>query len=277
MADDAVLYVSDMSTGEHVRAWRPSVPGVGEVLHAHFTEHAYPAHTHDLWTVLLVDTGGVSYDLEHRAHRAPARSLTLLPPHVPHDGRAVQTSGFDKRVVYLDETWLPLDLVGAAVARPTVRDEQARRSVGALHDVLAAPGDELEAESRLAVVAERLVLHLDRTVDATRTGREPRLARRVRERLDGDTTDVPTLAALARDLDAHPTQLIRAFSREFGLPPHRYVTGRRVDRARRLLLDGMPAADVAVEVGFHDQAHLIRHFRRTLGVTPGAYTRVGAQ
>ena len=126
------------------------------------------------------------------------------------------------------------------------------------------------------MVAERLVLHLDRTADAPRTGREPRLARRVRERLDADVSDVPTLGALARDLDAHPTQLIRAFSREFGLPPHRYVTGRRVDRARRLLLDGMPAADVAVEVGFHDQAHLIRHFRRTLGVTPGAYTRPGS-
>jgi AraC-like DNA-binding protein len=266
-----------MSTGEHVRAWRPSVPGVGEVLHAHFTEHAYPAHTHDLWTVLLVDTGGVSYDLEHSSHRAPARSLTLLPPHVPHDGRAVRTSGFDKRVVYLDERWLPLDLVGAAVARPTVGDDQARRAVAALHEVLATPGDELEAESRLAFVSERLVLHLDRTTDAPRTGREPRLARHVRERLDRDVAEVPTLGALADDLDAHPTQLVRAFSREFGLPPHRYVTGRRVDRARRLLLDGMPAADVAVEVGFHDQAHLIRHFRRTLGVTPGAYTRVGAQ
>jgi AraC-like DNA-binding protein len=266
-----------MSTGEHVRAWRPSVPGVGEVLHAHFTEHAYPAHTHDLWTVLLVDTGGVSYDLEHSSHRAPARSLTLLPPHVPHDGRAVRTSGFDKRVVYLDERWLPLDLVGAAVARPSVRDDQARRAVAALHEVLATPGDELEAESRLAFVSERLVLHLDRTTDAPRTGREPRLARHVRERLDRDVAEVPTLGALADDLDAHPTQLVRAFSREFGLPPHRYVTGRRVDRARRLLLDGMPAADVAVEVGFHDQAHLIRHFRRTLGVTPGAYTRVGAQ
>ena len=49
---------------EEVRAWRPGVPGVGEVLHAHFTDHAYPAHVHDLWTVLLVDTGGVDYLLD---------------------------------------------------------------------------------------------------------------------------------------------------------------------------------------------------------------------
>ncbi len=83
-----VLYVPDMSAEERVRAWRPAVPGVGEVLHAHFTEHAYPAHTHAYWTVLLIDTGGVSYELERTPHDASPRSLTLLPPHVPHDGKA---------------------------------------------------------------------------------------------------------------------------------------------------------------------------------------------
>ena len=263
-----------MAGGEHVRAWRPDVPGVGEVLHAHFTEHAYPAHTHDSWTVLLVDTGGVAYDLERRSHDAPAGSLTLLPPHVPHDGRAVHTSGFDKRVVYLDVRWLSADLVGAAVASPTIDDAELRRSVGQLHDSLRRPGDELEAESRLVMISERLTAHLDRSVAVPRLGREPGLARRVRERFDRDLTDVPTLEALAGELEVHPSQLVRAFSREFGLPPHRYVTGRRVDRARSLLLDGMPAGEVAVTVGFHDQAHLIRHFRRTLGVTPGAFVRV---
>jgi AraC-like DNA-binding protein len=269
-----------MTSDERVRAWRPDVPGVGEVLHAHFTDHAYPAHAHDLWTVLLVDTGGVAYELERRPLDAPAGSLTLLPPHVPHDGRAQRPSGFDKRVVYLDERWLPLDLVGSAIAAPTIVDDELRHAVARLHETLTSPGDELEAESRLALVSERMVAHLDRGGrDVVRTGTrpartaQPALARRLRDLLDHDLGDVPTLEALAADLDAHPTQLVRAFGREYGLPPHRYVTGRRVDRARALLLDGMPAAEVATTVGFHDQAHLIRHFRRTLGVTPGAFAR----
>ena len=49
----------------------------------------------------------------------------------------------------------------------------------------------------------------------------------------------------ARVLGAHPTHLVRAFSGEFGIPPHRYLTGRRLDRARRLLLAGERPADVA--------------------------------
>src|SRR5689334_11558137 len=47
-----VLYVSCMT--ERVTAWRPGVPLVQEVLHATFAEHAYPAHTHDAWTVLSI-------------------------------------------------------------------------------------------------------------------------------------------------------------------------------------------------------------------------------
>jgi AraC-like DNA-binding protein len=74
-------------------------------------------------------------------------------------------------------------------------------------------------------------------------------------------------------LHAHPTSLVRAFTARFGIPPHRYLTGRRIDLARRLLLDGVPAAQVAAAAGFHDQAHLTRHFRRMLGTSPAAYAR----
>ena len=70
-----------------------------------------------------------------------------------------------------------------------------------------------------------------------------------------------------------PTHLVRCFTRRHGLPPHRYLTGRRLDRARGLLLDGVPAAQVAPAVGFYDQAHLTRHFQRLLATTPAAYAR----
>jgi AraC-like DNA-binding protein len=258
------LYVPDV---EKVRAWRPEIAGVSEVLHAHFTEHAYPAHVHQHWTVLLVDSGGVDYTLDRDRHQAVAGRVTVLPPYVSHDGRAASAGGFDKRVLYVDERWLPERLTGAAVRSPLVADPELAAAVSALHRCLDEP---LEAESRLALVSERIALHLDSTIRRPVPARErdPGLARLVRERLDADA---PTLDGLARELGAHPSHLVRAFRREYGLPPHRYVVGRRLDQARRLLLDGMPIAEVAVATGFHDQPHLTRHFRALLGTTPGAF------
>ena len=261
-----------MGPAEHVEAWRPAVVGVAEVLVAHFTEHAYPAHTHDQWTILLVDTGGVDYALGRDDHHAGPRSLTVLPPHVPHDGRAARAEGFDKRVVYVDDRWLADDLVPHAVRDPLVVDEAVRGDVGRLHAALGRGGDELEAESRTALVTESIAAAL-RRAEPVQERHAPRVARVARERLDADLLEPPSLVTLADDLGVHPTHVVRAFTREHGLPPHRYVIGRRVDRARRLLLEGMPLADVAAATGFYDQAHLTRHFRRVLGVTPGVFAR----
>ena len=112
-----------------------------------------------------------------------------------------------------------------------------------------------------------------RTCRAGRVRRDRPLARRLRDLLDARVVEGVGLAEAARLLGAHPTHLVRAFGREFGIAPHRYLTGRRVDRARRLLLAGERPADAAVAVGFHDQSHLTRHFRRLLGTTPAAYAR----
>ena len=117
-----------MQPEDTLRAWRPAVPGVSEVLHAHFTSHAYPLHTHDTWTLLVVDTGAVQYDLDRHEHAALRSRVTLLPPHVPHDGRSVTVDGFRKRVVYLDADTLDVRRIGRAVDHPGWEDDALRGS-----------------------------------------------------------------------------------------------------------------------------------------------------
>ncbi|MGE3285596.1 MAG: helix-turn-helix domain-containing protein [Pseudonocardia sp.] len=258
--------------GETVTAWRPAVPGIAEVLHAHFTDHAYPMHTHDAWTLLLVDDGAVRYDLDRHPNAASPAQVTLLPPHVAHDGRAATAHGFRKRVLYLDPDVLGADLSGAAVDRPAVADPLLRRRVHQLHEVLRVPGEDLEAQCRLALLGERLRAHL-RRLPAVEPRPDRGVARRLRELLDARVADGVRLDEAALLLGTSATHLVRAFTREHGVAPHRYLTGRRVDLARRLLLDGMAPGEVAVVAGFYDQAHLGRHFRRLVGTTPARYAQ----
>ncbi|GHF80279.1 helix-turn-helix transcriptional regulator [Streptomyces griseosporeus] len=258
-------------TTQEVTAWRPAVPGVVEVFHAHFTGYAYPMHVHEAWTLLIVDDGAVRYDLDRHEHGTPHDTVSLLPPHVPHNGSAATPDGFRKRVLYLDTRHLPGELIGAAVDAPDLRDPLLRRRVGQVHAALARPGEELEAESRLTLVGERLRAHLRPPAAARPPHRDPALARRLRDLLDARVAEGVTLEEAARVLQAHPAHLVRAFSGAYGIAPHQYLTSRRVDRARRLLLDGMPPGETAAATGFYDQAHLTRHFRRLVGVTPGRY------
>jgi AraC-like DNA-binding protein len=78
-------------------------------------------------------------------------------------------------------------------------------------------------------------------------------------------------------LQVHPVHLVRSFSAAFGVAPHAYLTGRRVDLARKALLNGHPPAEVAALAGFCDQAHLTRTFKRYLGVTPARFARGQSQ
>ncbi|WP_328655676.1 helix-turn-helix domain-containing protein [Streptomyces sp. NBC_00334] len=255
-----------------ISAWRPSVAGIAEVFHAHFADHAYPLHTHDTWDLMILDDGSVDFAVDRRRHEAAdAGTVILLPPGVPHDGKTVKPSGFRKRVLYLDTCVLPERLTGAAVDRPIHGDGLLRRRIHQLHRVLAHSGDQFEAESRLTFVRERLLFHLHASQVKT-PGREAgRIAAALRELLDSRIHAGVSLNEAATILHAHPTHLIRCFRQTYGMPPHTYLTGRRIDRARRLLLAGKRPADVATAVGFYDQAHLNRHFTRHLSVTPARY------
>lgn len=59
------------------------------------------------------------------------------------------------------------------------------------------------------------------------------------------------------------------FKQSTGMTPHQYVIRCRVERAKDLLLQGdLAIADIARSVGFFDQSHLTRHFKRLTGITP---------
>lgn len=266
-----------------VSAWQPPVPGIAEVFRARFTDHAYPAHVHDTWTLMILDGGRVDFGLDRERHGVgTSDTVVLLPPGVTHDGRTVTEAGFRKRVLYLDASVLPQSLTGAAVDAPLLLDAALRDRVHGLHGALGAPElpagavELLEAQSRLAFVQERLREWLEGRQVVAYGAPGPDTAVRLRELLDARVLGGITLEEASALLGhAHPTHLIRSFRKAFGLPPHAYLTGLRVAKARRLLLAGMRPAEAALAAGFYDQAHLTRHFGRHVGISPARFARSG--
>ena len=140
-----------------------------------------------------------------------------------------------------------------------------------LHHGLVRGEETLDGEGRLALIRDRIEAHLRPT--ATVDVDDTRLAHRLRLLLDEHTVAPIRLADAAAVLDRSVSHLVRSFTATFGVSPHAYVVGRRIDAARGLLLDGVPPAEVATAVGFHDQAHLTRHFKRHVATTPARYAR----
>jgi AraC-like DNA-binding protein len=96
---------------------------------------------------------------------------------------------------------------------------------------------------------------------------------RARALLDDRLTEAVSLDELAAHARLDKFRLCRAFREQIGLPPHAYVTHRRISLAQDLLARGVPQAEVAARVGLYDQSQLHRHFKRIFGLTPGTYAR----
>lgn len=260
-----------------VRAWRPTVPGIAEVFHGRIVDYRYPPHCHDTWTVLIVDSGAIRYDLDTHRCGAAGDTVAILPPGAVHDGRPADGAvhGFTKRNLYLEADTIPMSLIGAAVDHTNLRDGELRSAIVGLHDAIVAGEGGLDGEVRLAMIVERITDHLLAHAVPT-PAPESGAADQLRAFLDQHTVGSVTLIDAAAQIDRSVPHLVRSFTQAFGVSPHAYVVGRRVEAARRLLLQGEPPAAVAVAVGFHDQAHLTRHFKRHTSVPPARYAASGA-
>ncbi|MBD1907863.1 AraC family transcriptional regulator [Funiculus sociatus GB2-A5] len=124
-----------------------------------------------------------------------------------------------------------------------------------------------------------LAVHLLRNYSGTRISPAlqdgaldtPRLSL-VKDFIEEHLAENLSIADLASVVHISPFHFARAFKTATGQPPHRYITHRRMERAKMLLsVTRLPVAEVAYRVGFSNQSHFTAQFRRATGTTPKGY------
>jgi len=89
------------------------------------------------------------------------------------------------------------------------------------------------------------------------------------EYIDAHLDQDLTLVELAAVAEFSPSHFKTLFKQATGMPVHRFVLERRVERARLRLLEGRKTnTEIALEAGFAHPSHMARSLRRLLGLTP---------
>jgi AraC-like DNA-binding protein len=207
-------------------------------------------------------------------------TCNLIAPGELHTGYATSEAGWIYRNLYIETSLMTtllssVEWSGPLEARfkvPLVRDNVLAARLARVFTSLAQSNSLLQNESFLLSVVARLATnHLVAGRLPQDVGREVGAVRRVTDWLDANSDQRASIHALASLANLSPYYLVRAFHQQVGVPPHRYQTMVRVNRAPQLLKSGTPISEVAYLVGFCDQSHLNRCFKTTLGVTPGKY------
>jgi len=105
--------------------------------------------------------------------------------------------------------------------------------------------------------------------DLNRGGLSPAMKHRICDFIESHIGEKISLDSLSTMAGLSPHHFARAFQQSVGMPPHRYLLRRRLDHVEQMLRDTqLPLSHIALAVGFSDQSHLNRHFRRLTGMSP---------
>ncbi|MFF2329019.1 MULTISPECIES: AraC family transcriptional regulator [unclassified Streptomyces] len=279
-----MVVIPESGSEEWARHWQYAELPDLDLLRARYVRHAFPRHSHEGYVFATVTGGVEDVGLPGGTVHAGPGSVVMINPEVPHTARAGAPEGWVYATLYpsaqvINEIAAETTNLRGTVGftESSVMNPYVARLIGEVHRA-AEEGNALAADTVLRVMVARLISLYGSALPA-RAPRSAgaRAAVRARAVLEGRMAEPPTLEALAADLGTSPFALLRAFKKQYGMPPHAWLTDARVRAARRMLDAGTAPVEAAVEVGFTDQPHLNRHFTRIVGVPPGAYQRERAR
>lgn len=253
-----------------------------ELLNATYVTHSFPRHVHEGFAIGVIEEGVERFYHRGAERVAPAGSIVVVEPGEIHTGHAGRETGWTYRMLYPGVEVLQKasaqtsgKTAGAPFFRESViRDRQLFDLLRQTHISMEHSPSILERESRLLWALNRLISrHAEKRPLESYPGREPRAVLQAREYLEENYSKNISLEELSRMVGFSRFYFLRAFREETGLPPHAYLLGLRLRKAKTLLLEGLPVASVARDTGFFDQSHLTRHFKNLVGIPPGQYAR----
>jgi len=265
---------------EPATALRLPILGGVLALCASYRTQRFSRHAHEEYALGRIEAGALGFRYRGAQVVAPAGSLSLAQPGVPHDGGAAVPEGWRYHMLYLPPKALAEALAAGASLphfRPGVIEDPALADLfGRVHDLLMMPkAPSLAKETRLlALLSAWIARHGDDHPAAPPTGREPGAVRQTLAILADRFHEDVRLEELAAATGLSPWHLARAVTRHTGLPPHAHLLEYRCRAARDRLAGPETLADIALAVGFADQSHLTRVFRARFGLPPGAWRKI---
>ncbi|MBA3239964.1 MAG: helix-turn-helix transcriptional regulator [Acidobacteria bacterium] len=268
-----------------IKAWTFQDALLESYVYAPGPAEALPAHSHEDYQLGVSINFPGEYTYRGVRHPVPVGSLNVIHPGEMHAARDTEYRHLyaDFRKIYVAPARVQAaaaELTGSKSSLPffpdpVIFDAGLMRLFLDFHATTEEANPLLERESLLmSLLARSIVRYADERRSLLPFKGEREGVRRAREYLRDNYAENVSLERLAGVAGLSRFHFLRAFRREVGLPPHKYQTQVRVERAKLLLAGGAPIQHVAQAVGFADQSHLSRHFRRLTQVTPGRYISV---
>lgn len=252
-------------SGKIVQFEIPSIDGI-TVTHGYAISHAFPMHFHATCSVGIIESGCREFCSRNTVKRLSAGDVFVLQPYEPHSCQSPEgTSHSYKIISFADKATLHFPSL-------TIKNDRLLAMLREFHAL--AEYDQKSGKLKPLFDEIKKLLYSFSVASPSESPNE------LLSRMESAKKfiEINCLRDLSLDEAAASVCLskyhfCRLFRQCYGMSPHAYCLMCRVKASQRLLRGHSAAYDAGFEVGFFDQSHFIKEFKRQVGVTPGRFCK----
>lgn len=248
----------------------------------------YKSHSHPTFSIGAIDEGNSVFQSSFgTAQKISAGTLVIVPAHIEHSCNPLSDQAWSYQMLHLDISWLNqwyaefqkegFDL-NLPQHRPLIiKDENLYQAFSDMNETLFDSQKLiLEKEQSLIYCLTQLLLphFILEEIQKTQYLYESFLNL---IHIIKSSERFISLEELAQQVGLSRYAIIRLFKANVGLTPHAFQINLKVNQARAQLKQGIPLAELAVNLGFSDQSHFHKAFKAHTGITPRQFQLVAAQ
>lgn len=249
-----------------------------EMRQAHQSAACYHTHSHDEFSVGVIDAGTARYQNGQRQQIIHQGMTVMINPGDAHACNPDTGQRWSYRMLFIDARWMGHLQTGvhglaggdyAPFAQSCSAVPASKQAFDELFRTLELDENPLAADEQLVGF---LMTHCfgSAAFEPDRRQAQSQL-KRAKELILDQLADNITLASMAETSGLSPYHLIRSFKQAYGQTPHAFQLDQRINRGKQLLKQGQTIVDVALQLGFADQSHFQRHFKNRHALTPKVY------
>lgn len=241
----------------------------------------FPNHFHEFYVLGFIEGGKRHLWCRGEEYDVSAGDLILFNPRDNHYCAPINGEILDYRAVNINP-----DVMRKAVREITGRDQLPRFTqnvvpqseiaslIADVYDAILSGAPKLKKAEAFYFLIEQVLQEYAVDFDQSPAPQPNPQIQALCQYIEDHYAENITLEELAGRAGFGKSYLLRCFTQQIGVSPYRYLQTIRIDRAKKLLEQGMAPIEAAAMTGFADQSHFTNYFKDFIGLTPKQYQRI---
>jgi len=239
----------------------------------------YSRHSHDSFSITVFGTGEVEVEFHSvEEELVSSNQIIIFNPNQVHQTKSEIKKTRDYFTLHIDTKWCrdkQIELFGFeeefTYVQNIIDDEYLSKEIFSIFkNIIQNENNSNEKLENIIIniLEKYTILDLKK-----RDSKEHFLCKKVKNYILENLEEQITLEDISKVVGYNESYVSRVFKKEFGLSPYAFLIDKRVQKAKNRLLDGsrIDLSQLSSEVGFYDQSHFSKAFKRTFATTPKKY------